>query len=191
VDGVAAAHPGATVTVWAEDEHRLGLLPVARRVWAPKGSRPVAPARRRYRWLYVYGFVRPGTGQTWWCLLPTVKGEAFGRALAEFARDEGVDADHRAVLVLDNAGWHRAKGLAIPAGIDLAFLPAYSPELQPAERLWGLVDEAVANRVVPDLPALEERLGQRCRALRAQRKQIKSRTRYHWWPRERRPRKTK
>ena len=179
------------MTVWAQDEHRLGLLPVVRRVWAPRGARPAAPVRRKYRWLYVYGFVRPRTGQTWWCLLPTVRADAFGRALAEFARDEGIDAAHRAVLVVDNAGWHRAKGLAIPDDVDLVFLPPYSPELQPAERLWGLVDEAAANRAIPDLAALERRLGERCRALRAQRQAIKSRTRYHWWPTERRPRKPK
>jgi hypothetical protein len=53
------------VEAWAVDEHRLGLLPVVRRVWAPRGRRPVAPVRRAYAWLYVYGFVRPRTGQTW------------------------------------------------------------------------------------------------------------------------------
>lgn len=182
---MTAAHPGAEIRVWAQDEHRLGLLPVIRRVWAPKGVRPIAPVRRRYEWLYVSGFVRPATGETWWCLLPTVKGEAFGAALAEFARDEGVDATHRAVLVLDNAGWHKAKDLAIPDGIDLIFLPPSSPELQPAERLWSLVDEAVANRVLADRAELERRLSDRCRALRNDhRPAIMSRTQYHWWPAE-------
>ena len=161
------------------------------RVWAPRGSRPTARVQRRYRWLYVYGFVRPATGTTWWCLLPTVRADAFDLALTAFAHDEGIDAAHRAVLILDNAGWHRAADLALPEGIDLVFLPAYSPDLQPAERLWSLVDEAVANRAVADLPELEERLVARCRTLRRQRRRIKTRTRYHWWPRERRPRKTK
>jgi len=162
---------------------------VVRRVWAPRGQRPIAAVRRRYEWLYVYGFVRPTTGQTWWCLLPTVSAEAFGLALAEFARDEGIGPTKRAVLVLDQAGWHTAKELVLPAGIDLAFLPPASPELQPAERLWGLVDEPVANRTFPDLDALEATLVTRCRVLERQRRAIKARTRYHWWPRERRPRK--
>ena len=166
--------------MWAQDEHRLGLLPVVRRIWAPRGSRPTAPVRRRFRWLYVYAFVRPATGATWWCLLPTVRADAFALALAAFARDEGIDAAHRAVLVVDNSGWHRAKDLVLPEGIDLVFLPAYSPELQPAERLWGLVDEAVANRVFPDLDALERTLVARCRTLRGQRRRVKRRTRYHW-----------
>ncbi|MGK7914886.1 MAG: transposase [Prochloraceae cyanobacterium] len=39
------------------------------------------------------------------------------------------------LLVEDNAGWHRSKKVEIPLGITIEFLPPYSPELQPAERL--------------------------------------------------------
>ena len=56
-------HPGASIEIWAEDEARIGLVPIVRRVWAPKGERPVARQRRAYEWVYVYGFVRPSTGQ--------------------------------------------------------------------------------------------------------------------------------
>lgn len=159
---------------------------MVRRVWARTGQRPTAWVRRRYQWLYVYGFVRPRTGQTWWCLLPTVSKPAFRLALAAFARDEGIDATHRAVLVLDQAGWHSPKDVVLPEGIHLAFLPPASPELQPAERLWGLVDAPVANRTFADLDELEATLVARCRELDGQRQPIKARTRYHWWPRERR-----
>ena len=188
---MSRAHPGARVDAWAVDEHRLGLLPVVRRVWAPKGRRPTAPVRRRYAWLYVYGFVRPSTGQTWWCLLPAVGLEAFGLALAAFARDEGVGTGKRAVLALDNAGWHTSPKLDVPEGVHLAFLPAYSPELQPAERLWGPIDEPVANRSFASLDDLEDALADRCRGLERQRRMLRSRCRYHWWPRERRPRNPK
>jgi transposase len=181
---VKAAHPTATVSLWAEDEHRLGLLPVRRRVWAPKGQRPIASVRRTYQWLYVYGFVRPRTGQSWWCLLPTVTVPAMALALASFARDERIDATHRAVLVVDQAGWHTSPELALPDGIDVLFLPSASPELQPAERLWPLVDEPVANRAFPDLDTLETVLVNRCRLLEADRGRIKSHTLFHWWPTE-------
>ena len=127
---VRATHPPAEITLWAEDEHRLGLLPVRRRVWAPKGQRPTAQVARHDEWLYVYGFVRPATGQSWWCLLPTVSTAAFALALATFARDEGIDVDHRAVLVVDQAGWHLAHDLVPPAGVDLVFLPPASPLLR-------------------------------------------------------------
>jgi hypothetical protein len=181
---VKAAHPTATVTLWAEDEHRLGLLPVLRRVWAPKGQRPSAQVRRKYAWLYVYGFVRPATGQSWWCLLPTVTTEAFALALATFARDEGIDATQRAVLVVDQAGWHTSPAVVLPAGIDVVFLPSASPELQPAERLWALVDEPVANRAFSDLDALEAVLADRCRTLAADPQRLQAHSLYHWWPPE-------
>lgn len=60
----------------------------------------------------------------------------------------------RILLVLDQADWHRGHELKIPEGIDLLDLPAYSPELQPAERLWPLVDEAIANNTPNDLNEL-------------------------------------
>jgi transposase len=181
---VKATHPDAAVTVWAEDEHRLGLLPVIRRVWAPKGHRPTAAVERHYEWLYVYAFVHPSTGRSWWCLLPRVNAAAMSAALAAFARDEGIDATHRAVLVVDQAGWHVAHALVLPPGVDLVFLPAYSPELQPAERLWPLVDEPVANRAFADLDALETVLVERCRTLEADPARLRAHTRYHWWPAE-------
>ena len=168
------------VTVWAEDEHRLGLIPVLRRVWAPRGSRPAAPSDRHYAWLYVYGLVRPTTGQSWWCLLPTVSTAAMSAALAVFARDEGIDVRHRAVIVWDGAGWHTSGQLVIPDGIDLVPLPPASPELQPAERLWPLVNEAVANRSFADLDALEEVLMARCQTLRTDRTTIHDLTCFGW-----------
>lgn len=174
------------MAVWAEDEHRLGLLPVVRRVWAPRGHRPTAWVHRRYEWLYVYAFVRPTTGQSWWCLLPTVSTAAFAVALAEFAHDEGIGRTRRAVLALDGAGWHLAKDLVVPEGLHLVPLPPASPELQPAERLWPLVDEVVANRTFADLDALEAVLVPRCQTLRADRRTVKAHTRYYWWPHERR-----
>jgi len=181
---VRTAHPQATITLWAQDEPRLGLLPVIRRVWAPRGQRPTAHVRRQYKWLYVYGFVRPRTGQSWWALLPTVNVPAMTVALATFARDEGIDAAHRALLVVDRAGWHTSPHLVLPEGVDLVFLPSASPELQPAERLWTLVDEPVANRVFPDMPSLETILVDRCRTLEADPHRLKAHTHFHWWPLE-------
>ena len=176
------AHPQATITLWAEDEHRLGLLPVVRRVWAPKGQRPLAPVRRKYEWLYVYDFVRPSTGHSWWCLLPTVTVPAMNLALATFARDEGIDATHRAVLVVDQAGWHTGADLVLPEGIDLVLLTTASPDLQPAERLWQLVDEPVAKGTSADLDELEAVLVERCRTLQTEPQRLHAHSHFHWWP---------
>lgn len=39
-------------------------------------------------------------------------------------------------LIVDNAGWHKSKGLIIPQNITLIPLPPYSPELNPMEQVW-------------------------------------------------------
>lgn len=105
-------------------------------------------------------------------------------ALAAFAHDEGIDAQHRVVLVLDGAGWHTARTLVVPEGIDLVFLPPASPELQPVERVWRLVDEPVANRAFADLDELEAVLVARCQVLRADPDTLQGHIQYHWWPAE-------
>ncbi len=48
--------------------------------------------------------------------------------------------------MLDLAGWHTSDKLVLPEGIDLFFLPSHSPELQPAEGLWPLTNEAIGSR---------------------------------------------
>src|SRR5215204_6577405 len=53
-----------------------------RRVWAPVGKRPVARFKRGYKWTYLYGFVRPESGEVYWLILPTVNVELCSRWLS-------------------------------------------------------------------------------------------------------------
>ena len=62
------------------------------------------------------------------------------------------------------------------------FLPPYSPELQPAERLWPLTNEALANRHVHSLDELREVQAQRCLRLQRTPEVIRAYTNFHWWP---------
>jgi len=182
VSAVREAHPEAVVEVWAEDEHRVGLKPIERRVWSPVGQRPVAWAHERYQWTYVWGFVEPATGRTWWLILPTVNVLVCNLALAEFAAEMALGRDKRVVLLLDGAGWHTGGQLVVPEGLHLVFQPPRSPELQPAERLWPLTNEPLANRWFATIEALEDVLVQRCRTLAEQTEPIRALTLYHWWP---------
>jgi hypothetical protein len=168
--------------VWAQDEHRIGLKPIVRRVWCKKGQRPIITVQHRYKWTYLYGFVCPNDGQTFWLLLPTVSTKVWNVVLAEFAQALGVGASKRIVLVVDQAGWHISDDVVVPEGLHLVFLPPYSPELQPAERLWSLSDEALANEHFADLEALMEVQAERCRCLVEQPEVIRTHTAFHWWP---------
>ena len=184
--GLCAAHPEAACELWAMDEHRLGLKPVLRPVWTKRGERPRATVHHRYRWLYLYGFVHPASGRTLWYLMPTVSAATFGQVLAAFAADAGAGPAVEILRVLDGAGWHVARALAVPDHLHLAPLPPYSPELQPAERLWPLADEAVANRCFDDLAALAAALEPHCLSLARRPELIRDRTCFGWWP-ERQP----
>lgn len=179
---LAQAHPQSTIEVWAFDEHRLGLKPILRKVWAKRGERVIAPIEPHYQWTYLYGFVQPKTGQTVWLILPYVNVTCFNQALALFAQQVGAGSDKQILLVIDGAGWHRSGDLVIPEGIHLEFLPAYSPELQPAERLWQMADEPLVNQAFDSLDALEDKLERRCRMLMAMKSEIKAITHFHWWP---------
>jgi transposase len=176
------AYPAASLELWSQDEHRIGLKPILRRVWARKGSRVRAIVRQRYQWMYLYGFVEPRSGKTSWLRMPTVNTAAFSLALAAFAQEQGVGPDKQILLVLDQAGWHRSADLQVPDGLHLLFLPSHSPELQPAERLWPLTNEPLANRVLASLDELEQVQAERCRWLQAHPEVIRGRTSYHWWP---------
>lgn len=167
---------------WAQDEARMGLKPIFRRVWVPRGYQPIGDHKPRYQWLYLYGFVRPATGDVFWLVMPTVSAEIWSTALSEFAAHTGAGPDKRIVLVADGAGFHTGDEVKIPEGIHVVQLPAYSPELQPCERLWPLVRESVANQAFADLDAFEDVVCARCRELDTQQKLISGLTRFHWWP---------
>jgi hypothetical protein len=94
-----------------------------------------------------------------------VNGEPMEPALAEFARWADPAGEKVLLLLLDNAGWHVAKRLVVPPDVVLHPLPSCTPELQPAEPLWPLVREAVANRGFAGLDEMEPVLIERCRWL--------------------------
>jgi hypothetical protein len=112
--------------------------------------------KHRYDWLYLYGYVHPQTGRTEWHLLPRVNTNALNLSLEHFAQSVGAGEKKIILLIVDNAGWHTSDKLVLPEGIYLEFLPAYSPELQPAERLWSLADEPLVNRHFESIEELEE-----------------------------------
>ncbi len=90
-----------------------------RRVWAPRGERPIASVHHRYEWLYLYSFVHPLTGQTESYIIPRVNIEWFNLALESFALAVGAGKDKIILLVIDRAGWHMSDKVVVPEGIYL------------------------------------------------------------------------
>jgi len=71
---------------------------------------------------------------------------AMNLFLAELSR--AVTPGAHGVVLMDKAGWHTAGDLGVPENLSLVFLPPYSPELNPIERLWlHLRDNRLSHRV--------------------------------------------
>ena len=101
-------------------------------------------------------------------------------ALAEFARRADPEARKLLVVLVDNAGWHLARRLAVPPNVVLHRLPACTPELQPVEPLWPLLREAVANQGFDDLEQLERPLIERCRWLMSRPEVVRGAVGFGW-----------
>ena len=173
---------GGKLEAWVMDEHRVGLQPVLRRLWAPRGKRPIVPVWPRYEWLYIYAFAHPTSGRSFYWLMPTVSIDAFSLALHEFADFVQPGPRDHVLLFVDNASYHRSPKVQVPLGLSLRFLPPYSPELQPAEHLWHFTDKPLVNRWFATLDALESALVHHCDWLQHQYDLIRSTTFFNWWP---------
>jgi len=130
--------------------------------------------------MYVYGFVQPKAGRFFHIFWPRVKTELMSQALSEFAAWADPRGEKLVVLIVDNAGWHRAKKLAIPPNVLLHRLPPATPELQPVEPLWSLIRETVANRGFRYIGHLRMAVRRRCRWLAQNPETVRGRVGFAW-----------
>lgn len=136
---------GRPVRLWLQDEGRFGLHTILRRCWGLIGQRVVKPMHHKYQWAYAYGALEIGTGQCHCLWMPSVDldvTEAFLESLVEL--EPG--AEH--VVIWDGAGFHHKEEVHdLPDHVHVIQLPAYSPELNPVEKLWDILKDGLCNRV--------------------------------------------
>lgn len=136
----AFASEGRPVRLFFEDEARVGLhLPRYRRLTA-RGVGPKQPFEPLYEYYWLYGAVEPATGEGHFWEMPALDAECFSLFLAKLSEAYPASLN---VVVLDNAPAHVAATVRVPANVVLLPLPPYSPELNPVERLWLAVRQAV------------------------------------------------
>ena len=113
-------------------------------------------------------------------VLPWVNAETMSMFLAEVAQRH---ASEFVFMVMDQAGWHIAGELSVPANMRLMFLPPYSPELNPAEHLWEAISEdCFANHVFTDLDHVEQALTTGLVALETDPLRTRAMTGFGWVP---------
>lgn len=108
-------------------------MPITRRRITLPGVKPIQEAKPGYEYFYLYGAVEPETGQRFFTEHGRLNSDCFQVFLDRFA--EAFPRSYN-ILVLDNGQFHKAKKLEVPSNVELTFLPPYSPELNPVERLW-------------------------------------------------------
>ncbi len=135
-----------TIQLWCEDEVHFQRHSSLIRMWAPKGQQPrvLSPSVRHK--VGFFGALNLKTGRLVTQEAPIFNGETFG----DFIRYLLQSTQGKIYLILDNARWHRSKDLqeffeANQDRLELIFLPAYSPELNPIERVWRVIRRQVTH----------------------------------------------
>jgi transposase len=97
--------------------------------------------------------VEPTTGASFFLELPYLNSLTFQLWLEGFG-EAFPDSDN--IVVLDNGAFHKAKALQWPSNVVPLFLPPYSPELHPIERLWRDLKDKLAEVVAQTIEALSD-----------------------------------
>ena len=143
------------VKVWFADESRYGLLPNLRRVWTKKGLRPHKRWKSEYKWSYCYGAIDVIEGKTVFVQTPSVNLEWTEAFLLQITKQY---PDYEHIIIWDGAGFHPRSDEHpnVPEGVHTVMLPPYSPELNPIEKLWDLIQDHTSNKLWPTIERLDQ-----------------------------------
>lgn len=152
------------VELWYGDECGVEGDPRPRRRWSARGSRPRVPYLGDHIRANVIGAVCPRSGQSFAMIFDGVDTDVFQCYLDYLAETVPPEPGKRRILIVDNASWHKAERLHWHH-FERRFLPGYSPDFNPIERLWLRLKADYFSDFIARTPEeLTERL---CAALNA------------------------
>ena len=123
------------------DEMRVGLRGMVRRVWGRRGVKVRQRVQLVYEWMYLFLVVDGRRGKLLWTWTDSMKSERTAAAVNGLKHQTDVGA-----LVWDGAHGHRSE-LVESVGVPTIVQPPYSPELNPAERVFEEVRRCVEGRL--------------------------------------------
>jgi hypothetical protein len=148
-------------------------------IWWKRGQRPPGLCDRRFTFAYIFAAVEPGTDNAFALMMPRADTEAMQAFLDRFSKT--IADDEHVAMFADQAGWHIANDLKVPGNITLLQLPAYSPELNPVERLWlYLKQRFLSHRLLDDYDAIVDAACVAWNRLVAEVGRVKSLCTYPW-----------
>ena len=113
-----------------------------------KGVKPICISHQVYESTWLFGAFSPITGDHLLMEFPNCNSDNFQIFLNEISSEKN---NTLIIMVLDNGAFHKAKRLCIPDNIKLIFLPPYSPELNPAEKMWARLKRKFTNKLFHSL----------------------------------------
>jgi transposase len=120
-----------------------------------KGVKPTAPFLHRFDNLYLFGAFSPLSGEECLLEMPHCNSYTFQIFLNYLSEQKPQEFK---ILILDNGAFHHAASLVIPSNMAFVFLPPYSPELNPAEKMWRYFKDRVSMIAYNNLEALQQQL---------------------------------
>jgi transposase len=139
--------------LWFFDESRFGTHSKIGHGWFKKGIRTAVKIKLGFENFYVYSAVNPKAGKEFSLCLPYVNIDCMNLFLGRLAKSI---KQKKIAIVMDGAGWHRSSKLKIPKNIRIIIQSAYSPEVNPVEKLWQYIkDHTIKNKIYKNLLELE------------------------------------
>ncbi|CIZ34404.1 transposase family protein [Streptococcus pneumoniae] len=116
-----------------QDEAGFGRISKLGSCWSPIGVGPHVHSHYIREFRYCYGAVDAHTGESFFLRAGGCNTEWMNAFLEELSQ---AYPDDYLLLVIDNAIWHKSSTLKIPTNIGFAFIPPYTPEMNPVEQVW-------------------------------------------------------
>ncbi len=164
--------------VFFQDEARFGRISNLFSCWAPEGVRPVVQAQIIRQYTHIFSAVCPHDGESFSLILPYADSESMEIFMEGLSEQY---SQHRLILVMDQAAWHRTSNLKKFANIRIIYLPPYSPEVNPTEHLWEHIREKyLRNGFWLSMETLEDMLERALVLVEKSKQIVQGLVGFHW-----------
>jgi transposase len=159
--------------IYWSDEMRVGLIGQVRRVWASRGVKVVQKVEYKYDYSYLNLAVNGLSGELLWRWSENMQSTSIAAVVKDWAA-------HKVQCLI----WDRARGHRGPAYADIDIKrieqPPYSPELNPAERVFQYLRDKIEGIIYGSLDNKRAAVERELSALAHQPDRVKSLAGWQW-----------
>ncbi|MFH0837163.1 MAG: IS630 family transposase [Candidatus Aenigmatarchaeota archaeon] len=138
------------------DEVSVKQHPNVQRRWGLKGTREIVETFGNHAKVNVFGATSHVLGKSFHMKSRKLNSDIFIKFIEHLMM---LNPTKHLILVADNAPWHKSKKVinfieSVSEKLEILWLPAYSPDLNPIEHLWRFMKEVVSNFFFPKISEL-------------------------------------